>query len=112
MGTKPQTPLTRWENYPNLRLRPAKPALRRGRLQVQVRRAFVGRDVLTSSEVYESCYARKRLLGERISQRHCHSVWLILRRVADQIGRGSTRGRPWLWRLKTPGADGLSAPPA
>jgi hypothetical protein len=102
MSAKTQTPPTRWENYPNLRLRPAKPALGRGRLQVQVRRAFVGRDVLSSSEVYESCYARKRLLGERISQRHCHSVWLILRRVADRIGRAPTIGRPWIWRLKAP----------
>jgi hypothetical protein len=101
MSTKPPTPLTKWINHPNLRLRPAKPALGRGRLQVQVRRAFaIGGAELTSAQVYDACYAKKRLLGERISQRHCHSVWLILRRVADQIGRAPTRGRPWIWRLR------------
>jgi hypothetical protein len=101
MEPKPSTPLTRWENYPNLRLRPRAPSKGRGRLQVQIRRAFLGRDVLTSSEVYDSCYAKKRAFGERISQRHRHSVWLILRTIADPIGRAQTAGRPWLWRLKT-----------
>ena len=89
-----------WENYPSLRLRPRAPNKGLGRLQVQIRRAFVGRDALTSSEVYDSCYAKKRAFGERISQRHRHSVWRILRTIADPIGRASTIGRPWLWRLK------------
>jgi hypothetical protein len=100
MSTQTPTPQTRWEYYPNLRLGPAAPALGRGRLQVQVRRAFMGRDVLSSSEVYDSSYARKRLLGERISQRHRHSVWRILRTIADPIGRAETIGRPVLWRLE------------
>jgi hypothetical protein len=99
-GLQSQTRLMKWKNHPNLRLGPAKPALGRGRLQVQVRRAFVGRPLLTSSEVYDSCYAKKRAFGERISQRHRHSVWRILRQIADPIGRAETIGRPALWRLK------------
>jgi hypothetical protein len=102
MSAQPPTPQPGWESYPNLRRRPHSPNKGRGRLQVQVRRAFVGRDVLSSSEVYESSYARKRLLGERISQRHRHSVWRILRQVADQIGHSRGPGRPWLWRLRNP----------
>jgi hypothetical protein len=60
----------------------------------------VGRDVLSSTEVYDSCYAKKRAFGERISQRHRHSVWRILRTIADPIGRAPTIGRPRIWRLK------------
>lgn len=56
---KPQTPLTKRENYPNLLLGPRAPNKGRGRLQVQIRRAFVGREVLTSSEIYDSCYAKR-----------------------------------------------------
>jgi hypothetical protein len=109
MGAKPLTPLSKWPNHPNLRSRPVKPALGRGRLQVAIRRAFmVGGNELTSSQIYDACYAKKRAFGERISQRHCHSVWLILRRIADQIGRMPPHGA-WLWRLKTPGADVVSA---
>jgi hypothetical protein len=93
--------MTGWENFPNLRRRLPAPAKGRGRLQIQVRRAFmVGGPVLTTSQVYASCYARKRLLSERISQRHRHSVWRILRTIADPIGRAETIGRPVLWRLK------------
>jgi hypothetical protein len=86
--------------HPNLRRRPHAPNAGRGRLQRQIRRAFVGRALLTSSEVYDSCYAKKRAFGERISQRHRHSVWRILRTIADPIGRAVTMGRPVLWRLK------------
>jgi hypothetical protein len=52
---------------------------------------------LTSSQVYDWAYAR----GRRINQRQRHSVWRILRTVADPIGRAQAAGRPWLWRLKT-----------
>ena len=100
LGTSEHTPLMKWENYPSLRLRPRAPNKGLGRLQVQIRRAFVGRDALTSSEVYDSCYAKKRAFGERISQRHRHSVWRILRTIADPIGRAVTIGRPVLWRLR------------
>jgi hypothetical protein len=45
----------KWAGYPNLRLRPVKPALGRGRLQIQVRRAFLatGEEVLSSSAIYD-----------------------------------------------------------
>ena len=108
MSPKSQTPLTKRANYPNLLRRPRAPAAGRGRLQVQIRRAFVVREVLTSSEIYDSCYARRRMLGQQIDRPYRWSVLRILREVADQIGRAPTIGRPWIWRLKTPGADNIS----
>jgi hypothetical protein len=41
----------------NLRLRPPKPALGRGRLQRQIRRAFLLGEELCSSQIYDWCYA-------------------------------------------------------
>jgi hypothetical protein len=37
---------------------------------------------------------------------HC-ALFRVLRQVADPVGRSRGPGRPWLWRLKTPGAVGL-----
>jgi hypothetical protein len=53
--------MNQWANYPNLRLRPAKPALGRGRLQRQVRRAFMVEDgpTISSSKIYEWAFARR-----------------------------------------------------
>jgi hypothetical protein len=86
-----------WSAHPNLRLKPYAPALGRGRLQRQVRRALaVGGAELTSSQVYDWCYARRR----RLNQRKRHSVWRILRQIAEPVGRAPTIGRPWLWRLR------------
>jgi hypothetical protein len=99
-GTHEHTATEKWLGHPNLRLRPHAPNAGRGRLQRQIRRAFAGRPLLTSSQVYDSCYVKRRVFGERIPQRHRHSVWRILRTIADPIGRASTIGRPWLWRLK------------
>src|SRR5262249_17186320 len=88
------------ERYPNLAKRPAAPARGRGRLQVQLRRAVIaaGSGPISSSVFYDFCYVRKRLRGERISQRHGHSVWRILRTIADPIGRTKPYGAI-LWRI-------------
>jgi hypothetical protein len=92
--------MTRWENYPNLLRRPRAPNAGRGRLQVQIRRAFAVRQVLTSSEIYDSCYAKRRASGLQIDRPYRWSVLRILRTIADPIGRAETIGRPVLWRLK------------
>jgi hypothetical protein len=101
MSPKPQTPLTKRAHYPNLLRAPHSPHKGRGRLQVQIRRAFVGREVLTSTEIYDSCYAKRRMLGQQIDRPYRWSVVRILRTIADPIGRAETIGRPVLWRLKT-----------
>jgi hypothetical protein len=93
----------RWKRLQNLRLRPAKPAQGRGRLQVQVRRAFIVADApaISATEVFDWCYAKRRLMfGKPLTTRHRYSVWRVLAAIADPVERGTTRGRPWLWRLR------------
>ena len=99
MSPKSQTPLTKRANYPNLLRRPRAPAAGRGRLQVQMRRAFVGREVLTSSEIYDGAYARRRVAGQQIDRPYRWSVLRILRQLADRVRRVPPHGA-WLWRLK------------
>ena len=100
MSAKTPTPLTKRANYPNLLRVPHAPAAGRGRLQIQIRRAFVVREALTSSEIYDSCYAKRRMLGQQIDRPYRWSVLRILRQLADRIGRAPTAGRPWIWRLR------------
>jgi hypothetical protein len=90
-------PAMKWPHHPNLRRRPHAPNKGRGRLQVQIRRAFLGADTVTSTTVYDWCFVRRR---RRIPTRHRYSVWRILMTIADPVGRASTIGRPWLWRLR------------
>jgi hypothetical protein len=92
-GTQTPTPQDGWNSYPNLRHRPHAPAAGRGRLQRQIARCFmVFGPVVSSTRLYDWCYMRRA--------RHRYSVWLILQRIADPVGRAPTIGRPWLWRLK------------
>ena len=80
---------------PSLSPHQASPHAGRGRLQVQIRRAFMAcGDELTSSQVYSWTYPR----GGR---RHFYSVWRVLSELAEPIGRASTIGRPYVWRLKS-----------
>ena len=99
MSPKPQTPLTKRANFPNLLRRPRAPATGRGRLQVQIRRAFVVCEVLTSSEIYDSCYAKRRVAGLQIDRPYRWSVLRILLELADRVRRVPPHGA-WLWRLK------------
>jgi hypothetical protein len=80
----------------NLRLRPHAPNKGRGRLQVQIRRAFVGYHLLSSSQVYD--YALARVRGDAWRRRHRWSVTRVLDQLCHRVGRAPTRGRPWLWR--------------
>ena len=51
-----RSPSRGWARYPNLQLRPHVPNKGRGRLQRQIRRAFMaGGNELTSSQVYDWC---------------------------------------------------------
>jgi hypothetical protein len=85
---------------PNLRLRPVKPALGRGRIQRQVKRAFMASDakVLSSSDIYDWTYPRRR----RVGWLDRWSVFVVLRKTCHRVGRAETVGNPWLWRLKDP----------
>jgi hypothetical protein len=106
-GAQTQTPQAGRENYPNLPLVPAASAKGRGRLQRQINRCFVlfGPEV-SATRLYDWSFVRNP--RARQSQLHRWSVVLILRRVADRIGRAPTHGRPWIWRLKMPAAENSS----
>jgi hypothetical protein len=90
------SPVEKWRGHPNLRHRPPSPALGRGRLQRQICRCFLAHGPLvTSSQVYDWAYVNRR----KLTQRHRHSVWRILRDIAKPIRRMPPYGA-WLWRLK------------
>jgi hypothetical protein len=95
-------PSSKWYRHPNLRKRPPSPAKNRGRLQVQIRRAFIatGSDMLTSTVVYDWAYPRRR--PGQMPLGLYWSVLRILRVVAVPVGRAPTIGRPILWRLREP----------
>lgn len=88
----------------NLRLKPYSPNKFRGRIQVQIRRAFVSacRDTLSAGELYDWIFPRDR--DVQYKPGHRLTVCRELRRIANRVGRAPTRGRPWLWRLKDPAA--------
>jgi hypothetical protein len=78
----------KWKRLHNLRLRPARPALGRGRLQIQVRRAFIAADApaISATEIFDWCYAKRRLMhGKPLTTRHRYSVWRILVTIADPV---------------------------
>ena len=80
----------------NLQRRPAKPALGNGRIQRAVRRAFYFGSEVTSSNVYDWVYPRRRRM---LSQAHRHSVRRMPTTIADPIRRVPPYGA-WLWRLR------------
>src|SRR5262249_58258879 len=56
-------PPMKWDGYPNLRKRPPTPAKARGSIQRAIRRAFAasGAEALTSAQIYDWAYVRRRL---------------------------------------------------
>jgi hypothetical protein len=95
----------KWESFRNLRKRPAAPAKGRGSTQRAIRRVFIvsGAEAVTSSQVYDWAHVRRRL-GRRTMPFGVYSRTLrTLRAMCDPVGRGSSRGRPILWRLRHTG---------
>ena len=92
----------KFRNHPNLAKRPAKPAQNRGRIQRQIRVAFVtlGKSTLTTAELAELTHGHLAPLGKKLSPdhyRHIHRACLQI--GAMPAGRAGGRGRPTLWRL-------------
>jgi hypothetical protein len=87
----------------NLRKKPAKPALGRGRLQRQCRRAFLAEgEELTTTTILDWAYCRRR--GSPLPLGLYWALHRALRQIgAVPIGRAGTLGRPIVWRL--PGRD-------
>ena len=82
----------------NLRKRPAKPALGRGRLQRLARRAFLAEgEELTTTIILDWAYCRRR--GDPLPLGLYHSLHRALWAIgAVPLGRAGTIGRPTIWR--------------
>jgi len=69
-------------------------------LQRAVMRGFIAAGSEAPTNIFlDFAYGRKRLARKRLSQAERYSLWRVLMKVATPIGRASTIGRPWLWRL-------------
>jgi hypothetical protein len=98
----PRAPRMKWPRHPNLRCRPATPATGRGRVQQQIRRAFMatGAKVLTSSEIYDWTHTRRRLgRNKKLPWGVYNRTVRTLRAMCDPVGRVPPYGAR-LWRLK------------
>jgi hypothetical protein len=82
------------EMHPNLAARPAKPSLNRGPIQVRARRALWALGVASTSQIDAWAHPRGR------SRDRTNYTRRVLNRIAVKVGRASTRGSPWLWRLR------------
>jgi hypothetical protein len=85
----------------NLSRRPAKPALGNGAVQKACRRALWALGTASTSSIIEFCYARRLLLlgARRKNDLNRGARRALVAIGARRIGRASTRGRPWRWRL-------------
>jgi hypothetical protein len=72
-------------------------------LQRQINRAFTATDsdTLSSSQIYDWAFVRYRAAGQRIPQRHRHSVYRLLVVMCDPIGRVPPYGAI-LWKRREP----------
>lgn len=106
-GDKPTYGRDGWSKYPALRLGPAS-TRGTGRIQTQLRRAFIAYgDVLSSSDAYQWC---KRRQSSQFGQWERWSITRVLLSMADRVGHGRGRGRPWLYRLHGTGYGQDSSP--
>jgi hypothetical protein len=81
----------------NLRLRPHAPSAGRGRLQRQIRRAFIARgNEASGSDIYRWC---KRWQAREFGQWERWSIVRVLRQIAEPIGRADTIGRPAMFQM-------------
>jgi len=74
----------KFRNHLNLAKRPAKPAQNRGRIQRQIRVAFVmlGKSILTTAEIAEFTHGHLKLLGKKLGPDHYRHI----HRACSQIG--------------------------
>ena len=85
----------------NLSRRLKRPALGNGHVQKAARRALWALGTASTSQIIEFAYAgRLLMLGERRKNDLNRAARRALLAIgARRIGRASTRGRPWRWRL-------------
>jgi hypothetical protein len=78
--------------------RPSWPSLNNGPIQRRVRRAFLGTGsvLLSTSQLLAWTYPRPT--GNR--HNHRRSIRRVAERYCERAGRGTSVGRPVLWRLR------------
>jgi len=107
MAPQPRSRRQFTSKFRNLLRRPARPALGNGRVQRGVERALIVHNggPITTGVAAEYAYALRQQKGDRL--RSVNYVYLrrALDRIADRVGHGRGRGRPWLWVLREPMID-------
>jgi hypothetical protein len=94
--------------HPNLRKRPRTPAKGRGAVQRAIKRAFAATSAsaLTSTQIYDWAHVRRRLGRRKSMPFGVYSRTLrTLKVMCYRVGRGTSIGRPWLWRLRNTADD-------
>lgn len=90
------------KHWANLRLKPAKPARLRGRVQLAAERVLFLYGTATTSDVVD--YAHALRLVMRQEKRHNWLSFGARRALASsgavKVGRATSRGRPHLWALR------------
>jgi hypothetical protein len=76
--------------------RPPRPSLNNGKVQRAVRRGFIVKAVLSTTELLEWTHPRGRGTGHNRRR----SVRRVCERYCIRVGRGAGVGRPILWKLK------------
>jgi hypothetical protein len=84
----------------NLTLRPAKPALGRGRVQRAALRALGLFGTMATSEIMPWAFPRKVYRGERLANHDYRSTRRVLEQIAVRAERARGGGRPILWQLR------------
>src|SRR5262249_9636726 len=93
-----RTPLQKAAALRNLSHRLAKPALVRGRIQRQCRRALWALGTVSASDAIAWSY-REVMWGERSRHFYRAATRALTSIGAVRVGRAKTIGRPWLWRF-------------
>ena len=88
---------------PNLARRPAAPARGKGRVQRLAKRALLVLGTASTSDVLQWTCCRKLHRGQRLANHDNRAARRALDQIAARVGRGTSIGRPLLWRLRDSG---------
>src|SRR5262245_15705487 len=95
----------KWHNYPNLSLRPARPAFRCGPVQRRARRALLALGTASTSTITQWTHRRPTPGITRSTRRALEQIGAV------RVGRVPPYGA-WLWRLRDSHATNITPQPA
>jgi hypothetical protein len=91
--------MTKWRNFPNLSLRPARPSFNRGPVQRRAKRALLVLGTASTSTITQWTHRRPTPGITRSTRRALEQIGAV------RVGRAATTGKPWLWRLRNSHED-------